>query len=161
STRDELTRALGPALEDLQRAHDPHIVVPSTLRSSRMILDGDRVVAIVLVAPEAASPHASSDCARPASQGNRFGTCLGSGELVEGGGEEMVVRTPDGEKQVTWWRWPNLVFAAPLRIDTRDELIAVARTDDANVRPWSLVAFSLDKNKPVRTIEPKTLYQLS
>jgi hypothetical protein len=56
---------------------------------------------------------------------------------------------------------PNLVFAAPLRVDARDELIAIARTDDASVRTWTLVAFSLDKKGLVKTVEPYVLYQLS
>jgi hypothetical protein len=53
SSRDELMRALGPLDAALDRAYDPRVLAPSGLRGARAVVDGDRVVALVLGAGEA------------------------------------------------------------------------------------------------------------
>jgi len=162
STRDELTRALGAPLVDVQRARDPRLVVPSGLRNARMILDEDHIAAIVVTTDSAASSRDGGDCTRPPAAADRFGTCLGTGELASIDGDDITLRTPDGEKAIApTLRVPNLRFAVPLRADGHDELIAIARNDEANAKTWSLVAYGLDKNKLVKTIDPWPLYQLS
>jgi hypothetical protein len=51
SSKDELIRALGPAIDDLDRARDPRLIALSGLRNLRAIVDGDRVAALVVVGP--------------------------------------------------------------------------------------------------------------
>jgi hypothetical protein len=161
STRDELTRALGPPLDDVQRARDPHLVVPSGLRNARMILEGDAIAAIVVTSDSVPTSSQTGDCTRPASTADRIGTCLGTGELMTREGDEITLRAPETEKPVTPpWRVPGLVFAVPLRADGRDELIAIARTDEANSKTWWLFQFALDKGKLVKADATK-VYELS
>ena len=163
STRAELIAAMGPLHEDLDRAHDPRLVVPAAMKNARIILDGDRISAIAILAEPAAPPPTaqSPECARPAATGKAIGMCLtGTGELVEVGDNEITVRV--GEKVVAQFRVPNVVFAVPLRtIDGKDELVAIARTDEAQLRSWSLVAFRFDGGKLVKTTDPTPLYQVS
>jgi hypothetical protein len=45
STEDELTAALGPTLEEPQRARDPRVVVPTSVPNLRAVLDRGRVAA--------------------------------------------------------------------------------------------------------------------
>jgi hypothetical protein len=58
---------------------------------------------------------------------------------------------------------PNLVFAAPLRnvSDGRDELVAITRSEDAQVRTWSIVVFRFEGKRQDRIIDPTPLYQLT
>jgi len=144
----------------VQRAHDPRLVVPSGLRNARMIFDGDRIASIVVTSDTApASSPPAGDCARPASSADRIGTCLGTGELMSYEGDEITLRAPDVEKRTQVVR--GLRFAVPLRADGRDELIAIARTEETDVKTWWLVAFALDKKGFVKTIDPTQVYQLS
>ena len=58
------------------------------------------------------------------------------------------------------------MFAAALRAGDRDELVAIARTDDAQQRTWSVNAWRIEAGKLVPAIELQTpqgtpLYQLS
>src|SRR4051812_37429476 len=55
STRDELVAALGPPVEDPERAHDPRLIIPSALPNLRVVLDAGRVAAIVVTGAAAAS----------------------------------------------------------------------------------------------------------
>jgi hypothetical protein len=162
STRDELTRALGAPLEDVQRARDPRLVVPSGLRNVRMILDGDAIAAIVVTGESAPTVSQNpGECPRPASTGDRIGTCLGTGELASIEGDEITLRAPEVEKPIVSWTVKNLVFARPLRADGHDELIAITRVIDENTKTWWLFQFGLDnKNKLVKADATK-LYELS
>jgi hypothetical protein len=165
SSRDDITRALGAPIVQLERARDPRVAVPANARTLRVIYDGDRAIALVVVAdaePSAAAGSGDTACARPTAD-KRIGACLATGELVEVDGEDVIVHHPDAEKPVTTARVPNLVFVAPLRIpgEDRDELVAIARVDDAQARTWSLVALRLDAGKLVRTIDSAPVYQLT
>ncbi len=173
STRDELVRALGPdpTQREPDRARDPRMIAATSPGNLRIILDEDRIAAIVVTAdtysstpraPREAGPDGA--CPRPAATEKAFGTCLtGGGELVEVNGDEVTVRAPESERAVGTLRIPNLVFAAPLRNSSegRDELVAITRTDDGQVRSWSLVAYRYEGGRIVRTIEPSALYQVS
>jgi hypothetical protein len=54
------------------------------------------------------------------------------------------------------------VFAAPVRnADGRDDLIAVARIDEAQQRTWTLFAMRLEGTRLVPIADPTTVYQLS
>ncbi len=52
STRDELVRSLGAPVDELDRAWDPHVVVPSDMRELHVVLDGERVIGLVVTATE-------------------------------------------------------------------------------------------------------------
>jgi hypothetical protein len=164
STRDELIAALGPPLEDPERAHDPRLIVPSALPSLRVVLGGDRVMAIVVTGVAAPSRQVF-DCPRPAATERAVGSCLtGAGELIETSGDEVVIRTGDGERTLaTPPKFPGLVFAAPLRIaaEARDELVVVTRTDEAATRSWWVAAYRLEGTRLLRTVDAQQVYQLS
>ena len=80
-------------------------------------------------------------------------------ELVESSGISELEVT-EGEEKVRIVK--NAVFAAPLRTgDGRDELVVVTRTDDAQLRSWSLVGFRFDGGKITRSVDPTPLYAVS
>ena len=170
STRAELTRALGPLLEEPEHARDPRLVVPSALRNARVVLDGERIAAIV-VAPDGPpiklGPQPEAPCKRPepAAGKQQRGACLtgaAAGELVEIVGDELLVRAPDSERVLTTLRAPGVVFAAPLRnpADGRDELIVVSRAEESHRRTWTLVAYRFEGLRPLRVLDEE-LYALT
>jgi hypothetical protein len=168
STRDELIAALGPPVEDPERAHDPHLIAPSALPSLRVVIGGDRVAAIV-VTGVAAPSRQGYDCPRPAATERAVGACLtGAGELIEtspsGSGDEVVIRSADGERTLaTPPKFPGLVFAAPLRnaAEARDELVVVTRIDEPATRSWWIAAYRLEGTRLLRTVDAAQVYQLS
>ena len=166
STRQELIGALGAPADELERAHDPRLVVPRGQPGLRAVLDGDRVAALVVTAPAAAAPaRRSGDCERPPATAPAIGACLtAAGELIEPRGDELVVRSAEGERAVGGpLRAPGLVFAAPLRVgaEPRDELIVITRTDEVGQRAWWLSSYRIEAGRLIRAIEPTALYQLS
>lgn len=171
STREELTKALGAPLEELDRARDPRVVVPSNMKNMRAVMAGEQIAAIVVAAEADRPTPLKADapeppCTRPAADAtkNLFGICLTSaGELVRAQDEEILLFARDGEKPITSMPIPGLVYAAALRnpLDNRDDLIVITRKADAQSRTWSLVGFRLAEGKLVRTIEPNQLYQLN
>jgi len=165
STRAELVAALGPLVEDLDRAHDPRLAIPSGMKNARVILDDNKISAFAIVADATASPPpAKIDCPRPASTDKAFGACLtGAGELVTLSDNEISIRLPDAERAIAAFPVPSARFAVPLRTaDGRDELVVVTRTTDEQLRSWSLVAFRFDNNgKITRSVEPRLLYSVS
>jgi len=164
STRDELVAALGPPVEDPERAHDPRLIIPSALPNLRVVLDAGRVAAIVVTGVATASRQVN-DCTRPAASERGVGACLTpAGEVIEVNGEEVIVHAADGERVLaTSPRLPGLVFAAPLRnaVEARDELVVVTRSDEAATRTWWIAAYRLEGARLVRTIDTAQLYQLS
>jgi hypothetical protein len=165
STRDELIAALGAPVDDPERARDPRLVVPSGLPNLRAVVDAGKVAAIVVAAAAPTRPARSAgDCSRPAATEQGIGACLtGAGELVEVAGEEVAIKSGDGERTLaTSPRFPGLVFAAPLRsAEGRDDLVVITRTDEAAARSWSIAAYRLEGTRLVRTIDASQLYQLS
>ena len=164
SKRAELAPALGPMFEAPDRAHDPRMVIPAGLKNARFLIDNDRVSSITIVTETAPVPAApASDCTRPPSTDKAVGSCMTTtGELIEVGENEITLRAPGTEKVIGPIRVPNVIFAVPLRMaDGKDELVAVARTDEAQLRSWSLVAFRIEAGKLVKTIDPRVLYQVS
>ena len=162
--RDEMLKLLGPVSDEADRARDPHIVVPAAQRNLRAIMDGDVAVALVLVADPGTPSAVASACARPAAIEKAFGACLDKGELIEVDGDDVGVRVAEGDKSIATVRISGLVFAAALEnlVDGRDELVAISRTDDAQVRSWTLHVYRLvEGGRLVKAIEPVTLYQLS
>ena len=164
STRDELIAALGPPVDEPERARDPRLVVPSSVPNLRAVFAGDRVTAIV-VATGAAAPRRVTDCQRPAATETAIGACLTpTGELIERGTDDITVRGADGEHALAPpLRLPGLVFAAPLRsaAEARDELAVITRTDESASRTWWLALYRFDGVRLVRTVEASPLYQLS
>ncbi|MDB4957549.1 MAG: hypothetical protein JWO36_5118 [Myxococcales bacterium] len=169
STRAELTHALGAPLGEPDHARDPRLVASTGMRNARAVLDGDHVVALVVIAdpeaPHAKDASAESACTRPTPEPEtkRIGACLGGGELVAYEGDDIVVRSAESEKVIVATRVPGLVYVAPLRnpTDGRDELVAIARTADPQQRGWTLLAYRLEGSRLVKAVEPSPLYQLT
>ncbi|MBX3161803.1 MAG: hypothetical protein KF773_37925 [Deltaproteobacteria bacterium] len=179
SSREELVRSLGPELEELERARDPHLVAVSGMRPARFVLEDDRIAAIVIGVdrrlakhgpdigppPEPVCPRGTVPPARDRDRGRTFGTCMtGNPELVEIDADDVVtIRAADGDRALSSFTLRNVVFAAPLRnpVDQRDELIAVTRTDDAQQRVWSVVGYRFDGKSLVRAFDPTPVYKLS
>src|SRR5450755_2015640 len=89
STRDELIRALGQPSIELDRARDPRVIVPSNLRELRAVMDGDRVVGLVVAASE--PPSKPDGCVRPTGDDKKVGACVtGAPELVSLENDELV-----------------------------------------------------------------------
>ncbi|MGN6108786.1 MAG: hypothetical protein ACTHU0_27015 [Kofleriaceae bacterium] len=177
STREELVRTLGPLVDDPLRARDPRLAVAGKLPNALVVLDDARIAAIVVQSPEpaaAAGAQSGAECRRPTSTASAFGICLSSaGELVEVDGDELVIRSIEPERagegsarpreRSYVQRVPDLVFAAPLRnaAEGRDELVAIARTDDPQQRSWSITAYRLESGRLVRAVDPTVIYRLS
>ena len=181
SSRAQLEAALGPFVADLDRATDPRLVLPSALRNARIIIERDRVNAIAIIA-ETARPTIADDsaagpaCPRPESTEGAIGACLvpgTGGELIEHEGDEIVIRSLDapepagsGDKRsrvIATLKVPNTVFVAPLRnaSEGRDELVMITRTDEQQVKTWSLVAYRVEGRQMVRVVDPEPRYQVS
>ncbi len=162
----ELVRGVGPLFEDPDHARDPRLFVPTSLRNARVVLDGDRVAAIVIAhdpSPVKLGPQPEPVCKRPEPSGKQVGVCLSAtGELVDLEEDELIVHPPDSERVLYTLRAPGLVFAAPLRVssDGRDELIVVTRSDEPHRRTWTLVAYRLEGTRIVRSIDEQ-LYTLT
>jgi hypothetical protein len=170
STRAEVTHELGAPQLDLERARDPHVVVPTSMPELRLVFDGDRVVGLV-VAPrdskDAKDGSANDGCARPTLDGSdathvRFGACLsGSGDVVTVDNDELSIRTQD-DKLLASLPVHNIVFAAPVRApDGRDELYVVTRVDEPSARTWSIAGYRLDGTRVQHVVEPTAVYQLT
>jgi len=167
STRAELARELGSPLVELDRARDWRVVVPSQMPELRAVLDGDRVVGLVVAPRDPAAKDAPEGCARPAVDGSdtgrtRFGACLsGAGDVVSIDGEELAIRTQD-DKWLGALTVRDAVFAAPVRApDGRDELFVVTRVDEANASTWSIAGYRLDGTRLVHVVESTPVYQLT
>jgi len=165
SSRAEAEK-LGVAAEDPERAHDPRLVM-SAIGTLRFVIEKKRVVAIVLVdepSPAAREPTPVTDCPRPATTApSTFGICLGTGELVEVDGDDLVVRASDADKPMARTPVPGLMWAVPLRnaAEGHDELIAIARNDEPNQRTWSIAGYRLEGGQLRRAVDPTPLYQIS
>lgn len=183
SSRDELSQALGPPVDDPERARDPRIVIPTKLDNAHIVVDGNRIAAIVLVPASEhinAAPVEVKDgrdgkdgkdakehaCTRPPGdrEHNVFGACLTqAGELLRAGDGEIALLGKDGEKVVTSVRAPGLVFAAALRnpADGRDDVVAIVESTHEESQSWSLIAYRLAEGKLLRVIGPVQLYSLT
>lgn len=165
STVAELEKALGPMIDDPDRARDPRLVIPSQQRNLRVVLDGERIAAIVVTSDDL-KPRALGDgiCTRPAPRPSALSACLTqAGELVEVDGDEVVIRSATGDNKLATIRIPNLVHAAPLRHlgDGRDEIVAITSAEDAQERRWSLSAYRLEGTRFVRTVDNELLYEMT
>jgi hypothetical protein len=169
SSLSDLERALGPLVDDPDRARDPRLVIPSQLRNLRVIVDSERIAAIV-VTSDATNPRTmpESACVRPTivpdGQRRRFPACLSqAGEVVEIDGEEVIVRSANGESRLASFKIPNLVFAEPLRHigDGRDEVVAITSVEDAQERRWSIVAYRLEGTRFVRSLDSEVIYEMT
>jgi hypothetical protein len=165
TTRAELERA--PLLQPLDRALDPRLAIPGALPNARLLLERDRVAAIVILAGRGSVEPLAQDsgCARPPSTKDRIGACLmGEGELISVEDDELVVRSPETDRPLSApIRVPNLVFAAPLRNvnDGRDELVAVARASESQQRTWAIVVFRFEGRRHQVVVDPLPIYQLT
>lgn len=164
STKDELVRALGPPLHEMDRARDRRLIVPTGLRNGRVVLDGDRVAAIVIEQEDDTRPRLLDGCPRPDDDDTRFGACLSpGGQIVEVSGEDLIVHRAESDKALGLpIHVPGLVFAAALRNpEGRDDLVAIARTDEPTLHTWTLVAYRIEGSRLVPAVDPTPVYQLS
>jgi hypothetical protein len=167
STRSELAAA-GPLLDELGRAHDPRMVIPANPRGARMLFEDPRqalIAAIVLTteAPQVAPVANQPACSRPRPTDVAFGACfLGTtGEHVEVDGNYITIRVAESDKVISKLEIPtDVVFAAPLRVEGRDELVIVTRRDEPQTRTWSLLAYRFEGGKLIKTADER-LYTLS
>ncbi len=155
---------LGVAPDDPERAHDPHLVL-SAIDHVRFVIENKRVAAIALIdEPNGPTEPVASKCTRPeTTQRSTFGICLGTGELVEKDGDELVVRAVEGDKVIARASAPGLVFAVPLRdpADGHDELVAIMRGGDGFRRTWAISAWRLDGERLQRSITLQPIYQIT
>jgi hypothetical protein len=172
STRAELEKSLGAPLDEPDRARDPRIVIPSKLDNAHVVLENDRIAAIVLTPAVERSKDAAGSvehpCTRPAGDRDKklFGVCLSlAGELVRVGDDDLTVLAKDNPEKILApaTRVPGLVFAAALRnpFDGRDDLVAISRVADSQARTWWLTTFRMLDGKLLRVNEPSTLYQIT
>ena len=139
STRDEAIHALGAPVEDPERAHDPRMLVPSGMRNARLVLDGDRVAALVI---------SGEDTGRPPPPATPEDTT------------DLLARA-DTDRVLA--HVPGLVFAGRLRDpgDGHDDLVVIARTEEAQQRTWTLRTFRMEGNRLIPAIEATPLYTLT
>lgn len=167
SSIDELEKALGPLVDDPDRARDPRLVIPAEQRNLRVLVDGGRIAALVVTTDETkARVLPEPTCARPegGKRGVRYPACLtAAGELVELDDEEIIVRSASGEGRLASLRIPNLVWAEPLRHlgEGRDEIVAVTATEDAQARRWSIVAYRFEGTRFVRSLDSEVIYEMT
>jgi len=169
STSAEIAKA-NPVVEEVGRAHDPRLAIWSNPRGARVLFDPDpkkdRISAIVVTteAPAVVQPPNEPACPRPRSTDTAFGACFvvgGPGELVEVDGSEISIRSAESDKLITPLRISsNVVFARPLRVEGRDELVVVTRSDEPQTRTWSLLAYRFEGGKLTKTAD-KAIYSLS
>jgi hypothetical protein len=150
SSRAELEQALGAPVEEPDRAHDPRIVIPSTLKNARVLLEADRIAGIVI----ATEPERTKE---DKNEPHDYVVRQTGDDLIE------LVSRQTGKPMTSKLSVPNLVFAAPLRNphDSRDDIVAITRNEDAHSRTWSLVVFRVHDGKLLRATEPAQLYQLT
>lgn len=167
STRKDLA-PLGPPMQDPDRAFDPRLVVPSGLRNARIVLEGDKVIAIAIVAPTPPpAPEGEEACTRPVPPADAHGTVIGScmsatGERVEILESEISVRMGEGERAIGFKLPAPIVFAAPLRTpDGRDELAVITRADAEQARTWALTTFRFEGGRMARQIDAAHLYAVT
>jgi hypothetical protein len=176
STRGELATAMGAPLVDPRIARDPELAAFAALPGARFVLRGDRVSAVLLRRREpgdpAAAPHghdAAVECgARPrpeaalAAAGLRGAApsmvplCMGAGgevALVSDGAVTVVAGDGDRTRRLGSLDVRGVRFAAPVRVDGRDELVVVAeRTSDVD-RVITVGLYRLEGGKLVRSVE--------
>lgn len=168
STREELEKA--GLLDEPGRAHDPRFAIPAVPQGARVLFHPDskieRIAAIVLTsdAPAIAPPGSEPACPRPASIKTAFGACFignGTGERVQVEGNEISIRSAESDKLLAALRIAStVVFAAPLRVEGRDELVIVTRNDEQQTRTWSLLAYRFEGGKLAKTADAP-IYSLS
>jgi hypothetical protein len=137
-------------------------------------------------APTTPPPPPHEGCVRPTpGEGGdpravRFGACLSAGgELVDVVGDEVSIRSGEGERPTAAVHVPGLDFAAALRPEPadpagRDELIVVSRVDEPLQRSWAVAAYRFepppprprDRGEPPRPmvltkVADQVVYQLS
>jgi len=165
STREELVRALGTPLDDPDRAQDPHIVIPTSLKNMHALTDNGQIVAIVIATEEHGKELiGETACTRPRAdrEKHEFGACLtGTGEIVHYEGDELSIIGKDSVKPLA--TVPGLVFAAALRnpSDGRDDIVAIKRASDGQTKTWSMTVFHFSGDKPVRLVDAAQVFQIS
>jgi hypothetical protein len=176
STRRELEAAMGPPLVDARVARDPDLAAFSALPGARFVLRGDRVSAVLLRRRDPAEPaqpahghEPGTECGagpRPetaiAAAGLRgetprlVPTCMGAGgEVAVVTDNAVTVVAGDGERtrRLGSLDVRGVRFAAPVRVDGRDELVVVAERGAEVERVIAVSLYRLEGGKLVRSAE--------
>jgi hypothetical protein len=176
STRRDLEAAMGPRLVDPRVARDPDLAAFASLPGARFVLDGDRVSAVLLrrrdpvdPAPAAHGNDPAPECgagprseAALAAAGVRGGaprlvpTCLGAGgevAVVGDGAVTVVAGDAERTRRIGSLDVRGVQFAAPVRVDGRDELVVVAERTTETERVIALGLYRLEGGKLVRSAE--------
>lgn len=165
-------RGLGPALDEPGRARDPRLWIGAGLPGARLVLAGDRIVAVVVTAraapPATAAVDVVAPCVRPSLPdglglpGAARVACLDGADAIATIGDAVVaLATADGKvRKVASIELPGLRWVAPIDAGGKDELVAVLeRRDDAS-RTATVVALALEGGRLVRVGEVDA-YRLS
>ena len=166
SSRGELVKALGPPLDDPDRAQDPHIVIASGLKNLHNLIENGAITAMVVAAEDRTKEIiGETACTRPKGDRDlqKFGACLtGAGEVVRYTSDEIQVYAKDTDKLMDRKNVPGLVFAAAVRnsSDGRDDLVAVSRSVDSSSKSWSVAVFRVVDNKLAKLADQQ-VFQLT
>lgn len=158
----EAAAAFGPELVEPDVARDPRLWVGATMPGARLIVEDQRIAAVVVAAPSAARPRAkpapTPACARPPLPRTlgvpsvARGACLEGADAVAAIGDTVVaLATGDGKvRKIAGIDLPGLRWVAPLAADGKDELVAVLDRRTADARVVSIVALALEGGRLVR-----------
>ncbi|MBP8810050.1 MAG: hypothetical protein KBG48_28540 [Kofleriaceae bacterium] len=158
-------RGLGPAVDEPGLARDPRLWIGAGLPGARLVLAGDRIVAVVVTArptpPATAAVDVVAPCVRPSLPdglglpGAARGACLdGADALATIGDAVVALATADGKvRKVASIELPGLRWVAPIDAGGKDELVAVLERRDDATRTVSVVALTLEGGRLVRVGE--------
>lgn len=94
----------------------------------------------------------------------QFGACIsGSPDILAVDDGDLSLRVLDSERTIALPKVPNLVWAGPARNpEGRDEVVAIARADDAQSRTWFLYVYRVDPGlRIVKVVDAAPVYQLT
>jgi hypothetical protein len=142
------------------------------LPAARLVVRDDAVAAIVLSArgqsmvssgaPPPPAPRCGPPRAAEGEDGPWTAACMStSGEVVRARDEEISVRSGDGKERVlATLRVRGLLFARPLQVDDRDDLVVVSKVVHPEDVTWTVATYRLEAGRLVRVAEQQ-VYKLS
>jgi hypothetical protein len=183
---EEIRAGLGPEVQD-RAVRDPHLLILGKLPNARVVVDGERVIAIVVTPearrsepPQAAQsgapvceraaeilagslpePHGADDEARAS-----YGCFTGSAPeiaIVEGGEVVIYGGEPGRLRRMTAVDAPGLVFAGGLDIDRdgKKEIVSVAERRTADSLAARIVVWRGEGGGRLTPVADKEVYRLT
>lgn len=183
TTREAVTTALGAPVSEARHAGDPRLLAVGPVPGLRFVVEGDKVVAAMLTAPNADGTGAGSAASPPtptapacALDRSDDGTaaltaalggdaaaidCLSTTEAVAAVDDDIVVITAgDKPRKLYSFHVPGLVFARATHAGGKDEIIAVARDRDDKRAEWRVIAARWDAGRIIKTFD-EDAYELT